>query len=843
MTSPGSIFISYRRSDSIGETRRICDCLERHFGRDHVFKNVDSIPLGMNFREYLDQEVGCCQVLVVVIGPKWLDDRGQRFDKSTDWVCRQIEFALRRGIPIIPLLVNDARLPKASELSGELQGLLNWQSIRIRHDPDFRQDVSKLIQGIEHLLGVAEIAEESWQQSSESSPISHKRSQPITRIPSRRFIYTLIGVILFVLVVSYWGYQRWFTDSAHNINRIVLKRTTFRLPDDGKRMNNAQVGPFCCTGQIVVVQSEGGDILGYIYFFDWEGQAYNVEGGSIVPDFAVLVSGLADLDAPDSEQIKNQIAFYAKRLKPQSDWIQAGALEYRATMLDFVLEHGPGAEPYFKMGSLKVRVDVQISDRGSVTRNQDTSVQNRFIREKSIIESAGLPEEFWLTFLIISFILVLFPWLSGSDFRLFQIPRFSRKTRETLRIIGALCFVSAILVHIPLPLLRSSERDEENISANVPSYQKGSINLWKIGSPHSGDIPSTDLPSDILEIARTLKIDIEVRSLSAEEFAKTLFAAIETNSEPDIISLDNYGLIEGITTPLGDFVGITSRQEIRDSIIEVTEALKSLNRGWQFLISSSQNYRKARALVSEMFECAPNLSQGINSLSDFELEDIVDIAKSSAFAYLTCDMENISKVSDRDRLGEGCISKKDSFLVNRVEICAIYGNHGLIFIPILSSVSAERTVGNKSLLAVFRNVDGSWRLLTITDDPVSLRLFDGTLQSLAQRLTDQDDITGFEKPEPATLLTADWEFPAPEYGSRFGKFKWRPSPSKGVIAEIIEFEYGPSTRLFAFIGQSMSERELSSGQLWTTRETWRWRVWSILGNGNLSLSDHRSFIY
>lgn len=82
MSSPGSIFISYRRSDSISETGRIYDYLESHFGRQRVFKDVDSIPLGVNFREYLDQEVGRCQVLVAVIGPEWLTVRGLGLELS-----------------------------------------------------------------------------------------------------------------------------------------------------------------------------------------------------------------------------------------------------------------------------------------------------------------------------------------------------------------------------------------------------------------------------------------------------------------------------------------------------------------------------------------------------------------------------------------------------------------------------------------------------------------------------------------------------------------------------------------------------------------------------------------
>ena len=157
MSNRGSIFISYRRSDSIGDTGRIYDYLERHFGRERVFKDVDSIPLGVNFRDYLDQEVGRCQVLIAVIGPTWLtvtgDDGHRRLDSPTDFVRLEIESALTQKIPVIPLLVNDSTMPKAAELPEGLKALADWQNIVIRHDPDFRRDVNKLIQGIESLSG------------------------------------------------------------------------------------------------------------------------------------------------------------------------------------------------------------------------------------------------------------------------------------------------------------------------------------------------------------------------------------------------------------------------------------------------------------------------------------------------------------------------------------------------------------------------------------------------------------------------------------------------------------------------------------------------------------------
>jgi hypothetical protein len=150
------------------------------------------------------------------------------------------------------------------------------------------------------------------------------------------------------------------TPSQHPRDQeISLAKSSFLLPDDGIRMNNAKVGPFCCTGNVVIVRSPDGDPIGYIYFYSWKGQAYNVEGGSIVPDISVLVSGPATLGNSGTDQLTSHIEFKAAHLEPQSNWTQAGLLQYRATVLDFKLERGPLWKPYFDMGSLKIRVDVR----------------------------------------------------------------------------------------------------------------------------------------------------------------------------------------------------------------------------------------------------------------------------------------------------------------------------------------------------------------------------------------------------------------------------------------------------------------------------------------------------
>jgi hypothetical protein len=151
---PPAIFISYRREDSIDVTGRIYDRLCQHFGKQNVFKDVDSIPLGVDFRKHLGDSVGQCNVLLTIIGRQWLaGDRGQRrLDDIRDFVRIEMEAALKRDIPVVPVLVQGSSMPSLEDLPEILQSLVYRNGIPVRPDPDFHQDMDKLIKGIEGYL-------------------------------------------------------------------------------------------------------------------------------------------------------------------------------------------------------------------------------------------------------------------------------------------------------------------------------------------------------------------------------------------------------------------------------------------------------------------------------------------------------------------------------------------------------------------------------------------------------------------------------------------------------------------------------------------------------------------
>jgi formylglycine-generating enzyme required for sulfatase activity len=152
----GKIFISYRRDDSAGHAGRVHDRLEREYGRDLLFMDVDAIPLGADFVRVLSDEVAKCDVLLAIVGSHWIDARDEygnlRLESETDFVRIEIAAALKRDIPIIPILLEGTRMPQPEQLPDDLKPLARRQALDVRH-ASFHADVNKLIRGLRGLLG------------------------------------------------------------------------------------------------------------------------------------------------------------------------------------------------------------------------------------------------------------------------------------------------------------------------------------------------------------------------------------------------------------------------------------------------------------------------------------------------------------------------------------------------------------------------------------------------------------------------------------------------------------------------------------------------------------------
>lgn len=190
------IFISYRRADSHAITDRIQDRLVAVYGADNVFQDVEDIPPGANFKEYLEKQVSVCEVLLVIIGPHWLDIRDvngrRRLDNPSDFVRIEIESGLKRkDILVVPVLVQGATMPLAQDLPPSLRELHYRNAILVRNNPDFERDIRTLLDSIARYVS----------QLSPAVPAAPPAP------PTRRSPLIYSGVLLALLAAAIMGAQ------------------------------------------------------------------------------------------------------------------------------------------------------------------------------------------------------------------------------------------------------------------------------------------------------------------------------------------------------------------------------------------------------------------------------------------------------------------------------------------------------------------------------------------------------------------------------------------------------------------------------------------------------------
>jgi hypothetical protein len=161
----GKIFVNYRREDSIGAAGRLHDRLAQAFGQKNIFMDVDQIPAGVDFVAHLNNEVAACEVILVVIGPHWLDVKDEsgrrRLDNPDDFVTLEIAAALARNIRVIPVLLDGAGMPKASELPDSLKPLARRQAVELLH-AHFGRDAEALVERVRGALAHEAAGPSPW---------------------------------------------------------------------------------------------------------------------------------------------------------------------------------------------------------------------------------------------------------------------------------------------------------------------------------------------------------------------------------------------------------------------------------------------------------------------------------------------------------------------------------------------------------------------------------------------------------------------------------------------------------------------------------------------------------
>jgi hypothetical protein len=145
---PVRVFMSYRRADDRHFVGRLHDRLCDAFGEERVFRDIDSIPAGTNFRQVILRTLDEVDAVVAVIGPNWARPSGGDAAASTDYMFLELIEALKQGKPLVPVLIEDTLIPSLDGLPPDLRALREINAISVHADPAFRRDSERLIDAI-----------------------------------------------------------------------------------------------------------------------------------------------------------------------------------------------------------------------------------------------------------------------------------------------------------------------------------------------------------------------------------------------------------------------------------------------------------------------------------------------------------------------------------------------------------------------------------------------------------------------------------------------------------------------------------------------------------------------
>ena len=210
-----AIFISYRRDDSEGEAGRLFDDLTRAFGNDAVFMDVAGIKPGVDFRRAIEDNVASCGVFLAVVGPTWATianpNGTRRLEDPADFVALEIASALKREVPVIPVLVHDARMPAADLLPESLKSFAYHNSVELTH-ARWNSDVDLLIEALKQYVTPKTPSEAPVHATVPVQlPAPHHPSSNVAPAASKNWlpmvIGALAGVLLIVVIIAYFLFK------------------------------------------------------------------------------------------------------------------------------------------------------------------------------------------------------------------------------------------------------------------------------------------------------------------------------------------------------------------------------------------------------------------------------------------------------------------------------------------------------------------------------------------------------------------------------------------------------------------------------------------------------------
>lgn len=382
--------------------------------------------------------------------------------------------------------------------------------------------------------------------------------------------------------------------------------------------------------------------------------------------------------------------------------------------------------------------------------------------------------------------------------------------------VGAIAIAALVVLSIlSYEFLPSTVSQVRNNADNILK----DIRVWKVGSPHKGDVPDTTAPFDLQKESRTIGMKLNIEGFPAKDFAAKFFDAVEKHEEPDILTIDNYGIINGIDTPLGHFAGIGTSNQIKDSLVSVGGSLDELRGsegGWQFLVSTSRNYQGAKSLALRQPRCE---SASQTTLEQVKKTDAEELHKYALKYVLDSDQFHVGLGGDFS-----------------IVICGFWGNRNLAFLDSIVTSESEKRLGWTDLLIIMEKKAGPWELTSLggnSDIIMKLnneaKLAEGSSGALPNELK----ITG---PADGIKSTRDSK-PSLQW-------EWQ-GDATSIVIYLLESQFSSNSRWFGSHFTSIQPQKNINmiAPFGVGAQPHRWRVWAIDRNGSTVRSDWSTIVY
>lgn len=200
-------------------------------GRDSVFMDVDSIGLGRDFRAVLQERLATCDLMLALIGRDWIEGKDKsgrrRLENPGDFVRLEIAAALKRNIPVTPLLLHGAQMPSAEQLPEDLSDLAYRNGFELSHNR-WESDVQELIK---RLGLVTRNDTPSGAKTDAAAP---------TRQPATKPWFAIAGASVVVIAVAVGGFLYYEKTAQEKLKAEIEARLTAANTEANKLSSDAE---------------------------------------------------------------------------------------------------------------------------------------------------------------------------------------------------------------------------------------------------------------------------------------------------------------------------------------------------------------------------------------------------------------------------------------------------------------------------------------------------------------------------------------------------------------------------------------------------------------------------